>query len=252
MARTRQFVDLRNDAYKLSDTENATARFPASEVGYYVNQGIAELYDLLVRSRGDFFEKNVLITTDGTTTLYALPVDFYQLTMAQVNLGTTTAGVQGDNNIGLYKFNLAERPELSSSTPGWAGQPFAYRLHGGSQANAFQTQGTIPVQYTIEFLPRPSSNMIVQVFYIPTCPLLVNDNDTLDTINGWDIYATCFAAKLMRIKDDLPYEHIEELLRSVRERVEGLAPHRDAMSPSRVTDVRKRWPSYSWRRRRVS
>lgn len=252
MARTRQLSDLRNDAYKLGDLENATTRFPASEVNYYINQGIAEFYDLLLRSIGEYFESQTTIITDGMNTVYPLPADFQRLLLAQVNLGWNFNGVLGDNNIGLYNFTLSERPELSSSTPGWAGQPFAYHIHGGTPTQANTTQGTIPVQYAIEFLPKPSVNMHIQVYYVPTCPLLVNDNDTLDTINGWDVYASAFASKLMRIKDDLPTTAQDMLLNSMRERIEAAAPHRDQYSQRRVVDVRKRWPAYSWRRRRVS
>jgi hypothetical protein len=235
---------------KLADVENATARFPTTEVTEYINQGIAELYDLLVSARGvGFYEKTVTIVTDGINTNYALPLDFYQLVMFQVNLGFSAGvSVTTDTNIALEQFMMHERPELSSSTPGWAGQPFKYRIHGGDPSQPNQVQGTINTGYTVELLPPPSANIKVQMFYVPSCPRLVNDNDVFDGINGWEEYAIFYAAMLMRYKDDLPADHMVAMLDRLKSRIMGLASHRD-MTPQRTIDVRTRWHYGSWRRR---
>lgn len=251
MARLRQLSDLRSDAMKLADVENATARFPVSEVNEYINQGIAELYDLLVSARGaGFYEKTVYIVTDGLNTNFSLPQDFYQLVMFQVNLGFGGINpMQGDTNIALEQFMMHERPELSSSTPGWAGQPFRYRVHGGDPSQPNQVQGTIQTGYTVEFLPFPAANVRVQCFYVPSCPRLVNENDVFDGINGWEEYVIFYAAMLMRYKDDLPADHMVAMLDRLKSRIMGLASHRD-MTPQRTIDVRTRWSFGSWRRRR--
>ena len=70
--RTRQFSELQADAYKLADLEGFTDRYPASEVGRYINQGNAECWDLLVAARGfayfgkTFYQLNTAVVT-GTT-----------------------------------------------------------------------------------------------------------------------------------------------------------------------------------------
>lgn len=230
----------------MADTQNAITRFPTSEVNYYVNQGIAGLYDLLVQSCGDYFESQATIITDGINTNYALPADFYRLTLAQMNIGNFF-GVTG-YNVPLRQFNLNERPVLSSSTPGFSGFAFAYRLHGGTPAVPNTTQGTIPTQYSIELLPRPSANISVLLFYVPTCPVLVNDTDTLDTINGWDYYATAYAARMMRVKDDLPAEDLDKLMAELKQRIQGMAPHRNITEPKRITDLRAKFNEGRWRR----
>jgi hypothetical protein len=235
---------------KLADVENATARFPTPEVTEYVNQGIAELYDLLVSARGvGFYEKTVTITTDGISNNYALPSDFYQLVMFQVNLGYTTgANLTSAVNTALEQFMMHERPELSSSLPGWSGQPFRYRVHGGDPSQPNQVQGTIPTGYTVEFLPPPSANIRIQLFYVPSCPRLVNPNDVFDGINGWEEYVIFYAAMLMRFKDDLSADHMIAMLDRIKSRVMGLASHRD-MTPQRTIDVRGRWGFGRHRRR---
>lgn len=246
MARTRQLSDLRNDAYQMADTQNATSRFPISEVNYYVNQGVAGLYDILVQSCGNYFENQFNIVTDGINTNYALPPDFYRLLLAQMNIGNFF-GVTG-YNVPLRQFNLNERPVLSSSTPGFSGFAFAYRLHGGTIQQAGTTQGTIPTQYSIELLPRPSPNINVLLFYVPVCPMLVNDTDTLDTINGWDHFASAYAAKMMRLKDDLPTSELQKMMDEQRVRIQGMAQHRNVTEPVRITDLRARFNYGRWRR----
>ena len=249
MAKLRQLSDLRTDAYRMADLEGATSRFPTSEVNTYLNDGIAHFYDLLVRARGTgYFEKNVTVLTDGVNANYSLPLDFFEIVLAQCNLGFTT-GATADTNIALSQFNMRERPELSSYTPGWQGNPFSYRIHGGDPAQPNQVQSTINTGYTIELLPRPAAGMKVQIFYIPSCPNLVNDVDTIDTINGWDRYATVWAAILMRTKDDLPIDNLLAIQKEMRERITGMASKRDTSS-TRVTDVRYQFPGRGWRRQR--
>ena len=236
MARTRQLIDLRNDAYQFADTQNALARFPVSEVNQYICQGVANLYDVLVASNGNYFESQATIVTDGVSTVYALPADYMRLLLCQMNIGNFQ-GVTGFN-VPLPEFNLNERPVLSSSTPGFSGFAFAYRVHGGTTAQPGTTQSTINVNYGIEFLPRPSANIQILLFYVPSCPLLVNDTDTLDTINGWDHYASLYAAKCMKQKDDLDTRPIDSMMADIKVRIQGMAPHRNVTAPTRINDTR--------------
>lgn len=250
MARLRTLLDLRNDAYQMADLQNAVARFPVSEVNGYVNDGVGHYYDQLVRARGTgYFERNTTIITDGVNTSYALPADFYELVLAQVNLGFTVSA-NADVCLALSQFNMYERPELASYTPGWSGQPFLYRVHGGDP-NGTNYSSTINVGTAIEFLPKPAPGMKVTIFYVPVCPVLVNDSDTIDTINGWDRYATAWAALLMRTKEDLPVDTLMMIVKEMRDRIQGLAAHRDTTA-TRVVDVRSRFPGRGWRRQRIA
>lgn len=229
----------------MSDTENALNRFPIAEVNAYVNSGIAALYDILVANSGEYFESQFTFITDGINFDYPLPADFYQLKLAQLNIGNF-AGVTG-YNVPLRQYNLNERPMLSSSTPGFSGFPFGYRLHGGTVSQAGTTQGTIPTNYCIELLPRPSANINVLLFYVPTCPLLISETDTLDTINGWDLYAVAHASKLVRIKDDLSTTAQDSIMAETKARILGLSQHRNITEPRRITDLRSGYQSGRWR-----
>ncbi len=89
MARTRQFSDLRSDAYKLADLEAFTDRYPASEVGRYFNQGVSEFWDLLIASKGyAYFGKPYYSTPSLTGTGTTPPT----VTVAGVpRIGTSTS-----------------------------------------------------------------------------------------------------------------------------------------------------------------
>jgi hypothetical protein len=250
MARTRAYSDLILDARKMADVQNALTRFPDTEVGEYINQGVAEFVDLVIRNRGSrYYESNYVIVTDGQSVVYPLPFDFYQMTTVQVNL-SHSAGTQGDVNIQLEEYTMRERAMLSSQTAGWCGQPFGFMLHGGSTAQAMTTQGTAPVtNYGIEFLPRAATNLYVTCLYIPSTPRLVNSYDTFDGINGWEMYPAIWAAIRIRRKDDLDTAELKTDLAEMKERIEALVPHRTRVGPSRITDVRSDWSRVGWRTR---
>jgi hypothetical protein len=250
LARLVTLAQLRTAAYRLCDVENAANRFPTSEVNTYINNGIAEFADVVIKNRGSsqFFENQTTIIMDGYHSVYPLPQDFFSLLHVQVNL-SRSGGTTGDTNIQIREFTWAERAELSSSTPGWAGQPFAFMIHGGQAALALTTQGTIQTQYAIEFLPQPAAGLQIQVFYIPSMALLVNDYDTFDGINGWDEYPAIYAAIKMRRKDDLDTSDLKSDLADIKSRIEGMAAKRQRVGSARIQDIRKAWPQYAWRRR---
>ena len=274
MARLRSLSDLILDARKLSDTQNALPRFPDSEVTIYINKGVSEFYDYVIRNRGTrYYEKPYqLITTGGIDinsppgqgfpgainngfsntfgTVYPLPQDFYQLTYVSVDL-SRSAGAQGDVNVALQEYSMMEREALSSCWAGYQGQPFGFMLHGGTTQQAMTTQATVSTQYAIEFLPRPSSGLIIQIFYIPCAQFLIQPYDTIDSLGGLgEEYVSIWAAIRMRRKDDLDTAELQADLESIKERAAAIIPHRQRVGPSRITNVRDAFPGGSYRSRR--
>lgn len=231
MARAVALSTLRDRVRKRADMEAATARFPDSEVTAMINDSICRFYNLLVAARGmDYYENNSTVITDGINTLYPLPADFYELLAAEVAIGN------GDNTIALMPYNRLEHAELVSSTPGWSGEPFAYRIRASN----------------IDFLPLPVSGLKITLFYIPAPPTLVNDSDTIDGIAGWEEIIILDAAIKLKRKDDLDASDLERDRALVVEEVKGLSAKRDVSQPGRVSDVRRRWPGWAWRRRRIA
>ncbi len=217
MARTRSGESLIDDSYSRADLESATDRHSRASVLRYVNQGCAALYDLLVEARGPAFYRATPqeITTASATTRYALNASFYRLISARV---------KGSNGFTLEPFVTQDEPMLRA--------PFA----DAQFPSHYQIQAGF-----IELLPLHRPMEIVVIDYIPFCPELEDDEDSIfDGINGWEEFVTCFAAKNMATKD-AEWETVRELradMKAIAERVGKLAPGRDAFRAERVKNVR--------------
>lgn len=216
MARTRSGQDLINDAYKRADNENATDRHPRTDVLRYVNQGAAELYDLLIKARGaDFYRSSTNITTTASTSTYALPAGFYRLISVRVN---------GDSGGPLVPFDVQEEALLRLSDFG-AKYPTHYSLWGNN----------------VELLPYHDADQTIVLTYVPS-PTDLTDSPSsyFDGISGWEEYVTLFAARCMAIKDE-DYELAavcKQDMESLKLRIAELAPKRDNFRAKRVRDVR--------------
>ena len=219
MARTRSGEDLINDAYLRADLANATDRHPRDQVLRYVNQGGAELYDLLVEARGRAYYRATPfpITTTAATTRYALPTGFYQLISLRV------AGVAGFT---LDPFDPQDEPGLRDPS-GTVGKPSNYELQPGF----------------VELLPLHSAGTTVVCDYIPVFPdLLDTSSSVFDGINGWEQYIEYFAAREMLFKDGEKDDAAtqDQALAALARRISKLAPQRDRFRAERVKNVRNR------------
>ena len=166
-------------------TPTATTAINISDANVSVNQGVAELFLLVVAAAGDTaYRSSFTISTIAGTYAYPLPADFYQLKQVQLQFGNAPGG----DYMNLARFTPAERPYLLSATPGFSGEPFKYCVVGKSSAGAADAG-------SIELLPVPTQNTIVQCFYVFAPPTLVNDTDTLDGFAGFEDYASVFFAR---------------------------------------------------------
>ena len=191
MARTRTLGDLRSDVRQRASLESSQSVTDA-EVNEYINQSIAELYDLLLASRGmDFYEKLQTFSTVGGTPQYALARDFYQLIRIEAVLSGFAV------------------PLL----------PFTHMEHG--VLSQYPTQG----------------GMVINVLYVPTPTRLVADSDTFDGYGGWEEFAIVDAAMKCLEKRDEDAAPLAARKARMEQRIERMAPNRDAFMPTRRADV---------------
>jgi len=225
MARTRSGEALIDDSYLRADLVGATDRHPRDVVLRYVNQGGAELYDLLVEARGRTYYRASpaqTITTAASTSRYALNAAFYRLISVRL---------AAPGGYALDPFNPQDEPWLRE--PGAAtGYPTRYELQPGY----------------IELLPLHSAGKSVIVDYVPVfTDLTDSSSSTFDGINGWEQYIPYFAAREMHIHDDereLAKEN-DKAVQAMALRIAKLAPGRDAFRAERVKNVR----NSTWGRR---
>lgn len=223
MARTRTGAELIDDAYLRADLVGATSRHPRASVLRYVNQGAARLYGLLIDARGRaFYAKKPAqtITTTASTTRYALASDFLRLSAVRYS---------GPGGFLLEPFTAQDEPMLRE--PGiTAAKPTHYELQPGY----------------LELLPLHPAGLSIIVDYVPTFTDLTDGSTTFDGINGWEEYASAYAASRMLDRDDEAGQaaSCERFMAGLEAQIAKLAPHRDAFRAERVRNVRGvfSWP----------
>lgn len=210
-----------------------------TEWNFFINLAYKELYDLLVTAYEDYYVSAVAFQTNGTDFRYALPngigtfLDFntlqplttasrpfYKLLGVDLNVSTASNAW-----ITVPKFMFINRNEFiypNSSSTIYGVANMKYRLSGGS----------------IEFIPTPSANQYVRLWYIPRARDLVADTDVADGINGWYQYIIVRAAKYALDKEESPTETLDAELLYLKGRIEEAAQNRDAGQADTISDVR--------------
>lgn len=239
MARGVALSTLRTRVQRAADIEGATARFPNSELNDYINESLAELYDVIRSAYGeDYYRVTYTFQTSGNTASYNLPSDFLSLISVDVPLGgnlVLTARPYMENERNLYKFFPFGAWTLH--------QPIWYRLTG-----AVDSTGGGSSPQTISFIPTPTGNYTVNVNYVPTPTTLSADGDTFDGVAGWEQYAVLDAAIKCATKNqqwDLA-QWLQTQKTAMEERIRKMAPEHDGGQAERVQDVTKNSETWEW------
>ncbi len=204
----------------------------------YIQQSFTELYDLLVVAYEDYYlAPAALFLTNGNSNFYPIPdgvTSFLQadgvtpfVPQALYKINGVDVGLSNNNNawFTLQKFNWNDRnsfvyPQLKSTILGVFN--LRYRLMGNQ----------------IEFIPVPSANQYVRLYYIPRQKTPLADTDILDGISGWTEYVIIDAAikALQKQESDCTVLGVQKA--AILQRIEDAAANRDAASADTVTDNR--------------
>jgi hypothetical protein len=199
-----------------------------------INEGIAELYGLIVRQPGQpYYLESINFATSANSDTYAIGpgqainiADFLEARGFDIQFG--------QNIVNTAKpFMWSERNRFKLLYSGWIyTQPVFYRMTGKSSAVASSALDSV------KFIPVPSGQFTCTMWYHPTPPVLVNPSDVFDGINGYEELAVLSAAIKLLIKQE-QFEHAQALMGErarQEEKVLSLLVH-DAEAPERVTDV---------------
>lgn len=218
-----------------------------------INQSMYELYDLLITTYEDYY----VATPAQFQTSPANPNQTYFYPLPD-GLQTFTNGIDG--------------------TPGYIAPPF-YKLMGvdlglNTANNAWVTvnkftfmdrnrfvypntastiYGVFNLQYrllgsNIEFIPTPSANQNIRLWYIPRLTQLLQDTDITSTgISGWLEYVIVDAAIKALQKEESDVTILMAQKMALLKRIEESSVNRDAGQPDRITDIRQNgnWGSQS-------
>lgn len=199
-----------------------------SELTIYINESLAELYDLLVARFGeDYFTKPepFTIQTDGTEQIYSLPSDFYKARGVDLNLG-------GKESITLKPFMFQERNRYYNS------------LIYGWDENATSRARYRIIGRKLWIIPSPTGVRTIQVWYIPHAPLLAQDTDTFDAVNGWEQYLIVDTAIKMLNKEESDVSALVYEKEKLERRIKTMASNRDAGQSWQVSDVNRTGNDY--------
>lgn len=219
MTAVRQRADMTTAGYTPSLT--GTDFFVSEpELISYINQSYFELYDLIVASYGNdyYVATPYQFTTDGTTTLYNLPSDFYKLLGVDLSLSGGNPGswltVRG------FEFNDRNRYSVPNFQSFYGVTNLRFRLTGNQ----------------LWLTPTPQAGQVMQIWYVPKMTQLTALTDTCDGISGWTEYIICDAAIkcLQKEESDVSVPMAEKM--ALIKRIEAMAENRNAGPPPKVVD----------------
>lgn len=206
----------------------------------FIRLAMYELYDLLITLYEDYnVATPVQFTTDGTTSLYQLP-NGVQTFQNGLNLNQTItaapfykllgvdAQVQNTNNgyVTINKFNFIDRNR------------FVYPNSASTIYGVFNMQYRI-MGDKLMFIPTPSGNQGIRLWYIPRLTELLADTDVSDiSISGWIRYVIVRAAIYALAKEESDTNVLQAELIYLKQRIEESASNRDAGQPDTISDTR--------------
>lgn len=217
--RTRTLAQLREEALERSDNVGNDA-ITTAFANTLINQGIAELVDLLVASDPERYYATETITTTAGTASYA-PVATNVRSVIGVSL------VIDDQRIPIEPLLVQERVGPRDWIPAGRYPNTRYALRGNGAGTR------------LHFDPDPGTNTY-ELIYVAQPPTLTADIDTFDGFAGWEDYVVFFAVIGMKdkLEEDSSFPRAD--LAKVRERIKCYAAERDAGSPPRIANVRRR------------
>lgn len=201
-------LEVRNRIRQRSGHEHSQEFVTDAELDQLTNLKYKELYGLLIRSGLVRAETAFDIVANGNET-YALPVDFWAV-----------LAVFRDDGVGSRTYLTRHDHRYRSGTDS-TGPASTYRVRGS----------------TIEFNTRPSSGDYV-VVYVPIPGTLVDDDDTLDDVLGWDEYVVVAVSLAVAIKDKVDTADLRMDLAELRERIVDEAKAAELSENPTVQDVR--------------
>lgn len=209
------------------------------EWNQYINQSLFELYDLLVDSEPDrFITTPAQFVSDGSTFLYPLPdgattflnlsgsaftaQPFYKLMGVDLQVASAQNAWVTIDRFQFINRNAYVYPNSNSTIYGVFN--LSYRIVGSN----------------IEFIPTPTSNQNLRLWYIPRLSMLLKDTDITDcSVSGWVEYVIVDAAIKALQKEESDVSVLMAQKQALMVRIENSAVNMDVGRPDKISDVRR-------------
>lgn len=231
---------IRLEAQQSADRVNSNF-VTKSEWNSFIRLACDELYDLLITVYEDYNVADpILLQTNGSTYSYNLPNGTLTFLDANNPAATIVAkpfykllgvdlALQNSQNayVTVNKYNFIDR------------NTYLYPNTASTIYGVFNMRYRI-VGKKINFIPTPSGNQLVRLWYIPRLTALLKDTDTTDIgISGWLRYVVVRAAKYALDKEESDSTKQDQELMFLKARIEETAANRDAGSPDTISDTKQ-------------
>lgn len=216
-------LDLRTQARQRADIETSK-HVKDLELNIYINNSIAELYDLICQKYGDdYFAASSVFSTAAGDTSYPLPSDFYKL----LGVDLLRSGSDPGNASDWYTVKRFEFHERNRQNDALLRQPF------GEPGFRYRLFGT-----NLILDSDPGGPYTLRVWYVPLPAQLSSDTDTFDGFNGWQEFVVVDAAIKALEKEESPTDALQMRKQMLINRIESAAGNRDANFSARISDTR--------------
>lgn len=211
-------LDLRTRARERADMVGSQF-ISDSALSTIVNQGLMELYDLVVSAYEDYFTISSTFTVNSGASSYTLPANFYKLRALDFQVGPNNYAQCRE-----FAFNERNRTQTDVAWISYNTPARQYRIMGN------------------DLLLRPSTNAQGNylLWYVPAPAALVADADTIPTAlskSGWDEYIVLFTAERMLSKEESSITDVRNERIELANRITNLAANRQADQSSQIQDV---------------
>lgn len=207
-------AQLKTRSYRRADKESDPHVGP-SEATDLINEGYAELWDLLLQANEHYFDDEATFTIASGASTAALgtivPSATVQkvVTVQRLGNGTTTYG------------------------------PVLPQLMAGERGLVDELSWEV-VGANIRFEPVEQAPGSYKMAYVPALTALVVDNDQIHSriMPGWEEFIVCHAAAMMLGKEESSTKDVLARKDALASRIATAANGRSTSTPKRVADVR--------------
>lgn len=211
------------------------------ELNTFINLAMYELYDLLITADEEYFVADpIIFPAVANQSLYPLPDGLLTFTNGNTNATNFVAppfykfkgqdlSVNAVSNAfaTIDKFNFIDRNNYlypNSASGAYGVWNLRYRLQGSN----------------IKFIPTPSANQNLQMWYIPRLTELVADTDiTTLGISGWLSYVIARVAKYILDKEESDSSKLDQELIFLKQRIEETSANRDTGQPDTISNLQQ-------------
>jgi hypothetical protein len=184
-----------------------------------INDSYSELYDLLVTKFEDYFTTNFTFSIASGDDGYNMPMGIYKV------MGVDKQITGPTDYITLPKFNFMERNKWNSTI-------------GLIALNGFPLVSYDWVGGRLKIIPAANASGNYQMWYVPSCPELVNDSDSiLYDLQRWSTYIVVDVAIKLMVQEESNADYLIMQKDKLIARINASAINRDAGQGERVTDI---------------